>query len=146
MRITFSQAKLLLLLAFQIISGHVWARFFSYPGIPTPALGVVGFTPILLGLTCMLRVCLYRKGAMEGEKRGVGNVSFRCWKKLERTIGQLQVTDNLLTYGDPPWWKSHWSIMAPSGDSIQHSKRVHRTVHTSARNTLNHSFLFKHDQ
>ena len=28
--------KLLLLLAFQIISGHVWARFSSYPGIPTP--------------------------------------------------------------------------------------------------------------
>ena len=29
-------AGLLLLLAFQIISGHVRARFSSYPGIPTP--------------------------------------------------------------------------------------------------------------
>ena len=26
----------LLLLAYQIISGYVWARFSSYPGIPTP--------------------------------------------------------------------------------------------------------------
>ena len=26
----------LLLLAFQIISGHVWAWFSSFPGIPTP--------------------------------------------------------------------------------------------------------------
>ena len=39
---------------------------------PHPALSVVGFTPISLGLTCMLRVCLYRKGAMEWEKRGGG--------------------------------------------------------------------------
>ena len=27
---------LLLFLAFQIISDHVWASFSSYPGIPTP--------------------------------------------------------------------------------------------------------------
>ena len=64
---------------------------------------MVGFTPILFGLTCMLRVCLYRKGVMEWEKRrGVGNISFRWWRKLEcpeRTTGQPQVTDNLLTYG-----------------------------------------------
>ena len=55
---------------------------------------------ILLGLTCMLRVCLYRKGAMKGEKRRVGNVSFRWWKPecRERTTCQPQVTDNL-TYG-----------------------------------------------
>ena len=39
---------------------------------------------------------------MEGERRGIGNVSFRWWRKLEcpeRTTGQPQVTDNLLTYG-----------------------------------------------
>ena len=68
---------------------------------PHPAFNVVGFTPISLGLTCMLRVCLYRKGAMEWEKRGVGNISFRWWRKPEcpeRTTGQPQVTDNLLTY------------------------------------------------
>ena len=60
---------------------------------------MVDFTPISLGLTCMLIVYLYRKGAMEWEKREVGNVSFRWWKKLEcleRTTSQLQVTDNLL--------------------------------------------------
>ena len=65
---------------------------------------VVGFTLISLGLTCMLRVrvCLYRKGAMEEEKRGVRIISFRWWRKLEcleRTTGQPWVTDNLLTYG-----------------------------------------------
>ena len=72
----------------------------------TGAVSVVGFTLISLGLTCMLRVCLYRKakGAMEGEKRGVRNISFRWWRKPEykcpeRTTGQPQVTDNLLTYG-----------------------------------------------
>ena len=50
----------------------------------------------------MLRVGLYRRGAMEWEKRGVRNISFRCWRKLEcpeRTTGQPQVTDYLLTYG-----------------------------------------------
>ena len=31
----------------------------------------------------LLRVCLYRKGAMEGEKRGFGNVRFRWWRKPE---------------------------------------------------------------
>ena len=39
---------------------------------------------------------------MEWEKRGVGNISFRWWWKPEcpeRTVGQPQVTDNLLTYG-----------------------------------------------
>ena len=44
----------------------------------------------------MLRVCLYRKGTMEWEKRGVVNISFRWWRKPEcskRTTGQLQVTD-----------------------------------------------------
>ena len=37
---------------------------------------------------------------MEWEKRGVGNISFRWWRKpecRERTTGQPQVTDNLLT-------------------------------------------------
>ena len=53
--------KLSLLLAFQIILCHVWARFTSYPEIPTPRYSVVGFTPISLGLTCMLRVCLHRE-------------------------------------------------------------------------------------
>ena len=72
------------LLAFQIISGYVRARFSSYPGIPTPRfLSVVSVTLILLGLTCMLRVCLYRKGAMEWEKRGVENISFRWLRKPE---------------------------------------------------------------
>ena len=60
---------------------------------------MVGFTPILLGLTCMLRVCLYRKGAMEWEKRGVGNISFRWWRKPEypeRTSHRLLTTFSLL--------------------------------------------------
>ena len=49
---------------------------------PHQAVSVFGFTPILLGLTCMLTVCLYRKGAMEGEKMGVGNhVSFRKFEE-----------------------------------------------------------------
>ena len=39
----------MLLLAFQIISGHVWARFSSYPGITTPALSVVSCTPDFVG-------------------------------------------------------------------------------------------------
>ena len=70
--------------------------------IPYCAVSVVGFTRISLGLTCMLRVYLYRKRAMEGQKRVVRNISFRWWRKLEcpeRTTGQPQVTDNLLTYG-----------------------------------------------
>ena len=53
-------------------------------------------------LTCMLRICLYRRESMEGERRRVGNVSFRWWRKPEcpeRTTSQPQVTDNLLTYG-----------------------------------------------
>ena len=66
---------------------------------PLRAVSTVSFTPILLGLKCMLRVCMYRKGAIEWEKRGVGNISFRWWRKPERTTGQPQVTDNLLTYG-----------------------------------------------
>ena len=48
---------------------------------------------------------MYREGAMEWEKRGVGNISFRWWRKpecLERTTGHPQVTDNLLTYGYRP--------------------------------------------
>ena len=39
---------------------------------------------------------LFRKEAMEYEKRGVGNISFRWWRKPEcpeRTTGQPQVTD-----------------------------------------------------
>ena len=39
---------------------------------------------------------------MEWEKTGLGIVIFRWWRKLEcleRTTGQPQVTDNLLTYG-----------------------------------------------
>ena len=63
---------------------------------------MVGVTPIPLGLTCMLRVCVYREGAMEWEKRGVENIRFRWWRKPEcpeRTTSQPQVTDNLLTYG-----------------------------------------------
>ena len=71
---------------------------------PHCAVSVVGFTPIPLGLTCMLRVCLFRRVGMEWEKRGVGNISFRWCRKLEcqeRTTGQPQVTDILLiiTYG-----------------------------------------------
>ena len=31
----------------------------------------------------MLKICLYRREAMEEEKRGVGNVRFRSWKKPE---------------------------------------------------------------
>ena len=34
--LSYDNMMLLLLLAFQIISGHVWTRFSSYPGIPTP--------------------------------------------------------------------------------------------------------------
>ena len=61
---------------------HFWSRMSPFFQLSwnshTPLLSVVGCTPILLGLTCMLRVCLYRKEAMEWENRGVGNVSFRC--------------------------------------------------------------------
>ena len=38
-------------------------------------VSVVGFTPISLVLTCMLRICMYRKGSMEGEKRGGSGIS-----------------------------------------------------------------------
>ena len=44
----------------------------------------------------MLGICLHRKGAMEGEKRGVGNISFRWWRKPKcpkGTDGQPQVTE-----------------------------------------------------
>ena len=53
------------------------------------------------GFTCMLIICLYRREAMEGDERGVGNVSFRWWRKpeySERITSQQQVTDILLTY------------------------------------------------
>ena len=53
-------------------------------------------------LTYMLRICLYKEEAIDWEKGEVGNVSFRWWMKLkcqERTTGQPQVTDNLLTDG-----------------------------------------------
>ena len=46
------------------------------------------------GLTCMLRIWLYRREAMEGEKRGIENISFRWMGKLEcqeRTTTQSQV-------------------------------------------------------
>ena len=52
-------------------------------------------------LTCMLIICLYRRESIEKERKGVGNVSFRWWRKLEcpeRTTSQLQVTDSLLEY------------------------------------------------
>ena len=102
---------LMLLIAFHIIS-----FFRVILEFPHHAVSVVGFTPILLGLTCMLRVCVYREGAMEREKRGVGNISFRWWRKLkcpERTTCQPQVTDNLLTYRYSHWWETHWATMAP---------------------------------
>ena len=56
---------------------------------------------------------------MEGKKRGVGNVSFRWWRKPERTTGQPQ---GLLTtfsqmdnhIGD----SSHRAMVAPRGDGV----------------------------
>ena len=60
------------------VPDYFWSRvspFFQLSwNSHTPLLSVVGCTPIPLGLKCMLRVCLYRKGAMEWEKRGVGNI------------------------------------------------------------------------
>ena len=66
-----------------------------------PAINVVGFAPISLGLSCMLRVSLYRKGAIVEKKRGIGNIIYRWWRNLEcpkTTTGQPQVTDSRLTY------------------------------------------------
>ena len=92
------------------VPDYFWSRmspfFLVILEFPHRAISVVGFTPISLGLTFTLRVCVHREGAMEGEKRGVGNISFRWWRKLEcpeRTTGQPQITDNLLTYGYPHW-------------------------------------------
>ena len=53
-------------------------------------VNVVGFTPILLSLTNMLRVCLYRKGTMEGEKRRAGNVIFSFIFCIH-LLGQLHI-------------------------------------------------------
>ena len=53
-------------------------------------------------LTCVLRICLYRRESIEEKRRAVENVSFSWWRKPEcpeRTASQPQVTDNLLTYG-----------------------------------------------
>ena len=50
---------------------------------------------------CWESVCKGGK-LLRGRRGGVGNVSFRWWRKLEcpeRTTGQPQVTDNFLTYG-----------------------------------------------
>ena len=63
---------MLLLLAFQIISGHLWACYYSYPGIPTLRCKGGLLHSEFVGLTCMQRVCLYLKGAREGEQSGSG--------------------------------------------------------------------------
>ena len=54
-------------------------------------------------LTCMLRIFLYRRESIEGERRAVGNVSFRWWRKpecLERTTSQPQVTNTFSLMDD----------------------------------------------
>ena len=62
--------------------------------------------PLFVNLDVMVIVNTERqtthwKGSMKGEERGVQNVSFRWWRKLEcpgSTSGQPQVNDNLLTW------------------------------------------------
>ena len=44
----------------------------------------------------MLRVCVYRNGAMKGEKRGLGNVSFKWWRKLDALIENHQPSTDYL--------------------------------------------------
>ena len=66
------------------VPDYFWSREPVLPDnlvFPHRTVSTVSFTPVLLGLTCMLRVCLYRKGAMNGKKSGVGNVSFMWWRK-----------------------------------------------------------------
>ena len=55
---------------------------FACTAICTPASRAVVLELRLWGeLTSMLRICLYRRESIEGERRGVGNVSFRWQKK-----------------------------------------------------------------
>ena len=56
-------------------------------------------------LTCMLRICLCLREAIERERRGVGNVSFTWWRKPERTTSQppASPTFNQLSYLGPQY-------------------------------------------
>ena len=76
---------------FQIISGRVWARFSSYPGIPTPAS-----LRFRWGWhACWESVCI----------GGEGGISFRWWRKPEcpeKTTGQLRVTVSGWYWGFTP--------------------------------------------
>ena len=88
---------------------------FACTAVCTPALRAVVLR-LREDLTCMLRICLYRREYIEGERRGIGNVSLRWWRKPEcpeRITSQPQVTDNLLTFGWLHWWESHWVTVAP---------------------------------
>ena len=86
------------------VPDYFWSRvspFFQLSwNSHTPLFKRGRFHSNFVGLACMLRVCLHGKGAMKWEKRGVGNISFRRWRKPEypeRTTGQPQVTDKLLS-------------------------------------------------
>ena len=67
---------------FVLITGYSLLRaptrewIFACTAVCTPASRAVVLR--LQGdLTCMLRICLYKTESIKGERRGVGNVSFR---------------------------------------------------------------------